>query len=73
MYVHTNPEHHMNTDFKTYPWSSWQTLISNKTSFLNRKECFKCFGGKDMFLYMHENCKNEDFSDVLEAKPVQIA
>ena len=66
VYIHTNPAHHKITnDFENYKYSSFQSLLSNKETKLNREEILKWFGGKDNFIKLHlnkiESLGNESF------------
>jgi len=54
-YLHRNPVHHRySTDFRTYPWSSYQSLLSNKNTDLKRAEILDLFSGKNEFISFHE-------------------
>ena len=53
-YIHLNPKHHLDINYKTYKYSSFQTIISNKPTKLKRIEVLKLFGDVDNFIYCHE-------------------
>ena len=54
MYIHQNPVHHGFTDdFKDYPWSSYGTVISEKTTKVKRKEVLDWFDDRNNFIYAH--------------------
>ncbi|WP_147303523.1 transposase [Rhodohalobacter sp. SW132] len=54
-YIHRNPLHHgITKDFKTYKWSSFKALVSNKYTELKRQELYEWFDGKKHFLQFHE-------------------
>jgi len=43
IYVNINPLHHLISDYKTYKYSSYKELISNKKSFINKVEVIDLF------------------------------
>ncbi|MDQ3843681.1 MAG: hypothetical protein M3342_06655 [Bacteroidota bacterium] len=54
-YIHRNPETHgYCSDYKTYPYSSYQSLLSDKPTKLKREEVLDWFGGKEQFIQYHE-------------------
>ena len=53
LYVNTNSIHHGISDFESYPYSSYQLLISKSSTFLNREEVLELFEGKDNFIFTH--------------------
>ncbi len=54
IYVHTNPQHHkMISDFRDYPYSSYQSFLSSKNTQLNREYVLSLFDGKSNFEYVH--------------------
>jgi REP element-mobilizing transposase RayT len=58
IYTHLNPEHHkMVSDFREYPYSSYQSFLSSKSSKLNREFILSLFGGISNFEYVHLNRK----------------
>jgi putative transposase len=53
-YIHINPQSHgFVTDFRDYPHSSYQSLISNLPTKLKRQEVMKWFGGVKDFKDFH--------------------
>ena len=58
LYVHLNPKHHLDIDFKFFLYSSYQSIISDKETKLERNEILDLFGGKENFIFCH-NTKNE--------------
>lgn len=58
MYVHLNPKHHLDLDFKKYKFSSYQTVISEKFTRIKRKEVIELFENLDNFIFCH-NQKND--------------
>lgn len=57
-YVHLNPKHHLDLNFKTYKYSSFQSIISHKQTKLARNEVLNYFDDIDNFIYCHD-FKNE--------------
>ncbi len=54
-YIHLNPEKHGFTqDFTQYSYSSYQELISEETTRLDRKTVSDWFGGRNEFLSFHQ-------------------
>ena len=61
-YVHLNPKHHLDINYKTYKYSSFQTILSNKPTKLRRIEVLKLFGDVDNYIYCHDY-KNDLLSE----------
>jgi putative transposase len=60
-YVHLNPQRHgFVQDFRKYPFSSYQGLLSDKPTFLAREEVMQWFGGKQAFDEFHSNVFDEE-------------
>jgi len=58
-YIHANPQHHgFCSDFRTYPHTSYQSLLSTKPTDLSRAELLTLFGSKKAFIRFHEEEKN---------------
>lgn len=54
-YIHFNPQKHgFVEDFRQYPYSSYQAIISKKPTDVCREEIIKWFQGKDNFVNVHE-------------------
>ena len=53
LYVHLNPNHHLDIDYKKYTFSSYQSIISDKETRLERTEVVALFGGKEKFIFSH--------------------
>jgi hypothetical protein len=63
-YIHRNPvHHHYSNDFRTYPWSSYLSLVSNKNTDLKRDEILELFSGKKRFISFHER-NISDFKEI---------
>ncbi len=61
-YVHLNPKHHLDLNYKTYKYSSFQTIISDKQTKVARNEVLNYFDDIDNFIYRHD-FKNELLSE----------
>jgi REP element-mobilizing transposase RayT len=61
-YVHLNPKNHLDLNYKTYKYSSFQALISDKETKLAREEVLSYFDSIDNFIYCHD-FKNEILSE----------
>ncbi len=60
-YIHYNPtKHELIKNFKKYPFSSYQSILSNSKTILQRKEVLNCFNGRKEFIVFHEGMCNED-------------
>ena len=58
-YIHNNPVHHgFVKQMNLYPWSSYDTVVSEKTTMLNRLEVLQIYGGKENFVYYHQTQQN---------------
>lgn len=54
-YIHNNPVHHGFTDNAIdYPWSSYHSAISSKTTKLKRDELLEWFGSTENFIKYHQ-------------------
>jgi putative transposase len=67
-YIHRNPENHgIIEDFKTYPYSSYQAIASEKTdSFIKTREVLDWFGGIESFIKAHEDRDDLDSTGFIE-------
>lgn len=62
-YIHQNPQHHgFVEDFRTYPHSSYRSLLSAGTTRLNRQRVLSWFGGRESFEHAHQT--NLDLDDM---------
>ena len=61
-YIHLNPKHHLDIDYKSFIFSSYQTILSKKTTNLLRDEVIRLFENIDNFIYCHD-FKNEVLSE----------
>jgi REP element-mobilizing transposase RayT len=58
-YIHNNPvQHGFVKQMSLYPWSSYDSIISDKLTKLKRKEIIAIYGGKDEFIEYHNNNLN---------------
>lgn len=61
-YVHLNPKHHLDLDYKSFQFSYYQSIISDKPTKLLREVVIQLFDSKDNFIYCHDY-KNEILSE----------
>ena len=60
LYIHLNPEHHNFTDdFSTYKRSSFQSIVSDKPTLLQRNEIVNLFHDRENFINVHYSRKAE--------------
>jgi putative transposase len=60
VYIHNNPVHHGFTKLSgDYPWSSYNTCISDKPSRIERYEVIGWFGNEVNFQTAHKNHNDE--------------
>lgn len=60
-YIHRNPLHHYITnDYRSYKWSSYPALSSEKPTKLDRKKVLELFNGKDNMVAFHDKNIEED-------------
>ncbi len=53
-YIHGNAQKHgFTNNFFTYPYSSFQTILSEEPTFIKRAEVLSWFGGKEKFIQYH--------------------
>ncbi|AFM05056.1 hypothetical protein Fleli_2700 [Bernardetia litoralis DSM 6794] len=61
-YIHRNPKKHgFEDDFKIYPYSSYNSHLSDKATRLDRKEVLEWFGNKNEYTLFHK----EEIDEVL--------
>ena len=58
IYVHLNPKHHFDLDFKNFKFSSYQAFLSDKETKIERNEALNLFEDFENFIFCH-NQKNE--------------
>ena len=53
-YIHANAQHHgIVKDFKDWPWSSYGSILSEKTSKLKKQDVINWFGTKEQYKDYH--------------------
>jgi REP element-mobilizing transposase RayT len=58
-YIHNNPvQHGFVKQMNLYPWSSYETVLSDKPTKLKRKEIIDLFGTNDEFISYHNTKQN---------------
>lgn len=56
VYIHANAmKHGLVKNFTLYPWSSWQTIISNQPTLLAREEVIEWFGNLELCIKAHND------------------
>ena len=66
LYIHQNPAHHQFTDdFREYPWSSYQSIISVKPTKVDRETVLEWFDGKENFIETHRKIVDPNIIDGL--------
>ena len=54
-YIHWNPQKHKYLkDYRDWPYSSYQALLSDAATFLARTQLLEWFGGKNEFVQAHD-------------------
>jgi REP element-mobilizing transposase RayT len=54
-YIHFNPQKHgFVDDFREYPYSSYQAIVSEKPTHICKDKVLKWFQGKDNFIQIHD-------------------
>jgi putative transposase len=62
-YINNNPVHHGITDhINNYNWSSYNSVLSDKPTKINRAAILELFGGKESFIEYHFG--SNDLSDI---------
>ncbi len=66
-YIHNNPVHHgFVKQMSLYPWSSYETIVSDKSTRLKRNEVVELFGDKENFIFFHNQQQNtNDINDLI--------
>lgn len=67
-YIHHNPIHHnFVTDYENWKYSSYNAIISNKPSMIEREEPLNWYGGKTEFINYHKlNLTRNEFEQIKE-------
>ncbi|WP_395061046.1 transposase [Flavobacterium sp.] len=64
-YIHNNPVFHRFTDhINNYPWSSYETIISDKPTKLKRDNVINIFESKEKFIDYHSQKQN--FNEIID-------
>ncbi|UUF15489.1 MULTISPECIES: transposase [Flavobacterium] len=58
IYVHLNPKHHFDLDFKDFKFSSYQAFLSDKETKIERDEVLTLFGDLENFIFCHNQKNN---------------
>ena len=55
VYVHLNPvKHKFQGNYIDYKYSSYNSILSDKTTLLSRNDVLELFGGKENYIYHHK-------------------
>ncbi len=54
IYVHLNPKNHLDLNFESFKYSSYQSFLSSKETKLERNEVLDLFGGIENFIFCHK-------------------
>lgn len=64
-YIHNNPvQHGFVHQMNLYPWSSYDSVLSNKPTKLKRQEILDIYGNKDEFIEYHSQKQN--FNEIID-------
>jgi REP element-mobilizing transposase RayT len=58
IYVHLNPKHHFDLDFKDFKFSSYQAFLSDKETKIEQNEVLTLFGDLENFIFCHNQKNN---------------
>lgn len=66
-YIHINPQHHgIIEDFRQYPWSSYERILINRPSKLQKKAVMEWFKNKENYLVHHGiSIETSELNDVV--------
>ena len=69
-YIHNNPVHHgFVKQMSMYPWSSYDSILSEKPTMLKRAKVIELYSGKENFKKYHDGVPNlEEISDFIIEK-----
>jgi len=66
-YIHRNPQKHGFTeDFRTYPYSSYQTIYQQKNSRINGQEVMDWIHNPKLFVEYHDNLDEMEIRHLIE-------
>lgn len=62
-YIHNNPVHHGFVEkMSFYPWSSYETILSNKPTRLKRNDVIALYGDAENFIFYHN--QEQDLNEI---------
>ena len=65
-YIHNNPVHHGFVEhINLYPWSSYETILTEKKTKLKRKDVIAMYGDLENFIYFHNQKQDSNEIDNL--------
>jgi putative transposase len=63
-YIHCNPQkHNLIEDFRNWKWSSYNGILLEKPTKLNKREVLEWFGGKDVYRQYHASLQETMLGD----------
>jgi REP element-mobilizing transposase RayT len=66
-YIHHNPQHHgLSEDYRMYPWSSYERIMSEELGSLYWREVIEWFGNKNDFQEWHSKEQNVQQDLIIE-------
>ena len=66
-YIHQNPQkHNFVSDFRNWKWSSYNDILSNELTMVNRNEVLELFGGKQNFMELNSQWVSDANSKYME-------
>jgi len=66
-YIHRNPQKHgFTSDFRSYPYSSYQTIHAQKNSRLQHQQVLEWFGNLQIFENYHDACDEQKIASLIE-------
>lgn len=66
IYIHANSmKHQIDYNFQEYNWSSYQQILYNKQSFVEREKVLEWFGGPNKFIQLHKELAHYYYSHPL--------
>ena len=66
-YIHQNPQKHQFTDdFRTYPYSSYQTIYQQKNSRIPHHQVINWFGNRQSFATLHKQFEEDEIQHLIE-------
>ena len=69
IYIHANAKKHgILNDFTTFRWSSYQAIISDRPTHVQRQQVLDWFGGRERFIVSHQEMAEFYYKHLLEGE-----